>query len=295
MTYNELIQDVIVSPIDGVEYSRSNGQFMRHISNIGYNNAVDFLQDHAPELIPQCKYCSSVCKMYAWLKFRQTCGAKVCISANHQRRRLDESSNTSNQRLSKFRNTMHQKTTAERSLIVQSRKVTAILNNSYKKSVSKRRSTKTLKYNNPNYNNSAKISATKYKASDIEKRNIRIKWQQATKCTQLSDFHTTETWYHRSLRLELEGKIVPKSERTDWYNYKTAVRYLTEQTYVKYQHIINPHNYTRGLAGIDGVYQLDHIMSIKQCFELKVPVSQAASVNNLQMLPWIDNIKKSSK
>jgi len=35
-----------------------------------------------------------------------------------------------------------------------------------------------------------------------------------------------------------------------------------------------------------GGYQLDHIKTVWECFKLKIAPEEAASLNNLRMLPW---------
>jgi len=77
--------------------------------------------------------------------------------------------------------------------------------------------------------------------------------------------------------------------------YQYEVHKLTEENYVKHIDKINPAGYTRTLCGVDGGWQLDHIISIKYGFENNIDPNIIASVDNLQMLPWIENVKKGSK
>ena len=48
----------------------------------------------------------------------------------------------------------------------------------------------------------------------------------------------------------------------------------------------------RGRAGTDGAYQLDHIISIWRGFREGITEEKIADISNLQMLPWLDNLKK---
>ena len=85
----------------------------------------------------------------------------------------------------------------------------------------------------------------------------------------------------------IRNPLLPK------YNiYKGKVYRLTEKTYVLYYDIINPNNYPRTLCGTKGGYQLDHIVSIKKCWNEGISVEEAASINNLQIIPWLDNLYK---
>lgn len=50
----------------------------------------------------------------------------------------------------------------------------------------------------------------------------------------------------------------------------------------------------RGLAGIEGAHHVDHKISIKYGFINNIPPYIVGNINNLEMLPWIDNVYKSS-
>src|SRR6266704_785697 len=69
-----------------------------------------------------------------------------------------------------------------------------------------------------------------------------------------------------------------------YHRYQLEVQRLSEETYQKYKDEINPKNYIRTLCGIEGGYQLDHIKSIKQCFNKGLSPKIVAKKNNLQML-----------
>ena len=49
----------------------------------------------------------------------------------------------------------------------------------------------------------------------------------------------------------------------------------------------------RGLAGTEGAYQLDHIISIKEGFDKNISPNIIGHINNLQFIPWEENLKKS--
>jgi hypothetical protein len=87
-------------------------------------------------------------------------------------------------------------------------------------------------------------------------------------------------------------KIKRKYNKKDWEIYSRKVRYLTELEYSKYHKEINPKNYPRTLCGVEGGYQLDHIVSITESFKTYVSCEECASKKNLQMLPWKDNLNK---
>ena len=77
----------------------------------------------------------------------------------------------------------------------------------------------------------------------------------------------------------------------DFQDYSRKARGLSDQTYAIYQSIINPDNLTRGIVE----NHLDHKIPILWCFRNKIPPELAASVLNLQMLPYDENIRKLAK
>lgn len=83
--------------------------------------------------------------------------------------------------------------------------------------------------------------------------------------------------------------------REEFLRYRSKVSLLSEKQYVKYKDILNPENHPRTLAGVEGGYQLDHVKSIYQCWSEGISPEEASAVDNLQMLPWIDNLKKGKK
>ncbi len=81
----------------------------------------------------------------------------------------------------------------------------------------------------------------------------------------------------------------------EYRRYANKVHRLTRHVYEANAHIINPHNHPRTLAGVPGGYHLDHKVSVRYGFDNGWPPEQLATVDNLQMLPWRDNVRKGSK
>lgn len=75
-------------------------------------------------------------------------------------------------------------------------------------------------------------------------------------------------------------------------DYRREVQSLTEKNYRLHKHIINPQDFPRTKCGVEGGYQLDHIVSVKEGFDRKLPIHDIANINNLQMLPWRKNRAK---
>jgi len=73
--------------------------------------------------------------------------------------------------------------------------------------------------------------------------------------------------------------------------YRTIVKNLSNENYIKYRYIINPFNLSRD----QNEYALDHIFSIQDGYENDVPVEIISSPINLRMLLHSDNSIKGRK
>jgi hypothetical protein len=75
---------------------------------------------------------------------------------------------------------------------------------------------------------------------------------------------------------------------SSWKRYRTDVWRITKQQPLK----ALEHFDKRGRAGTPGAYQLDHIVSVHEGFKRSHPVRTIGHINNLRMIPWLDNVKK---
>lgn len=83
----------------------------------------------------------------------------------------------------------------------------------------------------------------------------------------------------------------PLGHGLKWPEWKKLVWKITEQSYKRHYDKINPNHYIRARAGEADAYHLDHKMSIKEGFN-SYPATYLGHYRNLQMLPWLDNLKK---
>ena len=86
---------------------------------------------------------------------------------------------------------------------------------------------------------------------------------------------------------KMRNPLTPEYKR-----YSRKVHGLSQKTYIDNIDIINPNQYLRTLCGVENGWQLDHIIPIKECFIKGMSIEEAASVNNLRMLPWKDNLMR---
>jgi hypothetical protein len=96
-----------------------------------------------------------------------------------------------------------------------------------------------------------------------------------------------------SLNKWLKKYNIKREYSTNEYKkYCRKVRFFTEKEYSKYHDIINPSKLPRTLCGVDGGYQLDHIMGVSDCFYSGVSVEECSSLKNLQLISWKENLNK---
>ena len=81
----------------------------------------------------------------------------------------------------------------------------------------------------------------------------------------------------------------------EYKKYAGKVHRLSQKTYEKHIDIINPNRHKRTLCGVENGYQLDHIVSVRECFERGISEEDASSVDNLRMLEWRDNLARNKK
>jgi len=94
------------------------------------------------------------------------------------------------------------------------------------------------------------------------------------------------------MKTEAYAAATRNPETPEYVRYRNKVHKLSEQTYVKHIDHINPKRFPRTLCGVEGGWQLDHIKSVRLCFDEGITEEEAASLNNLRMLPWRENLMR---
>lgn len=87
-----------------------------------------------------------------------------------------------------------------------------------------------------------------------------------------------------------ETKRKPDTDK--FKRYKNTVHRLSEKTYQDNVDIINPDRHPRTLAGVEGGYQLDHIVTVRFGFDNNIPPEALSEADNLRMLPWKKNLAR---
>ena len=86
-----------------------------------------------------------------------------------------------------------------------------------------------------------------------------------------------------------------KDTTPPYRRYANKVHRLSRKTYEEHIDIINPERHKRTICGVENGYQLDHIISVRECFERGISEEDASSVDNLRMLTWQDNLSRNKK
>lgn len=113
------------------------------------------------------------------------------------------------------------------------------------------------------------------------------------------DHPSIKSYAEKQTGQKREGNYPSGEDHVDWNpdkqafsEYKSKVRLITERNYRQDKHKINPCDHPRRLNGMDGGWQLDHILSIKYGFDNNIDPAIIGASENLQMLKWQDNRKK---
>jgi hypothetical protein len=73
--------------------------------------------------------------------------------------------------------------------------------------------------------------------------------------------------------------------------YYREVRKITRKQDIS---MLENYDKMRGLCGIEGAYQLDHIIPVSVGYEKNIPAEKIGDISNLQIIPWKDNLLKSN-
>ena len=91
------------------------------------------------------------------------------------------------------------------------------------------------------------------------------------------------------------SKAHSKPNTPKYKRYAGKVHRLSQKTYIKYKHEINPNDYIRTLCGVENGYQLDHIIPVREGFERGISPEEMSKKENLRMLPWKENLTRHKK
>jgi hypothetical protein len=76
--------------------------------------------------------------------------------------------------------------------------------------------------------------------------------------------------------------------------YQNRVRTLSRKNLNRFPSLVNPLGRALGRSGTSGAHQLDHVVPVTLCFSHGVPLDDAASPDNLQVIPWLANASRNN-
>lgn len=87
------------------------------------------------------------------------------------------------------------------------------------------------------------------------------------------------------------GPLHPRfnTNKTAFNEYRRKVFSFTRKNDLK---LLENHDKPRGICGVDGVFQLDHIISIKHGFDNGFSAETIGNITNLRFIPWKENRSK---
>ena len=121
-------------------------------------------------------------------------------------------------------------------------------------------------------------------------------------CNGCSSRIYKKSWTH-VIKDEHRKKMAAKKAGYDTYEaymadldnrkkYYRAVRKITRQQDIS---MLPNYDKLRGLCGVAGAYQLDHIIPVSVGYEQRISAEKIGHISNLQIIPWKENLLKSNK
>lgn len=132
------------------------------------------------------------------------------------------------------------------------------------------------------------------------KRSYQIAKRSLTKCNKIFCYNCSRKNVGKNMDTSNMIKASKKriGKKHPRYNpnkdkfklYASEVRKITKRQPLD---LLDNYDKPRTICGIEGGYQLDHVVSIKEGFEKDIPAKYIGSLVNLKFVPWEENRKKS--
>jgi 5-methylcytosine-specific restriction endonuclease McrA len=88
---------------------------------------------------------------------------------------------------------------------------------------------------------------------------------------------------------------ISEEDYKDYQKYKRAVYSASRKTYNQHINLLNPDGLLLGRCGTPEAHQIDHKVPISIGYQLQIPVTVMAIIENLQLMTWKENLNKSNK
>lgn len=136
------------------------------------------------------------------------------------------------------------------------------------------------------------------KMSYVSEETLKTAINKNTVCNSCSTYKYNKNWKNVIKPSHIKQMRASKAGFLNWDEY--VKRYPDKQFYKREVwrltnaqplHLLE-HNEKRGLCGINGAYQLDHIISINDGWEQKIDEEEISKFENLRCIPWKQNRTK---
>ena len=97
------------------------------------------------------------------------------------------------------------------------------------------------------------------------------------------------------MQTEAYSVAVQKEGVAEYRRYANKVHRLSDKVYNENIDTINPDRHPRTLSGVEGGWQLDHIIEVRFGFDNHIPYVVLCDISNLRMLPWKENLARNKK
>lgn len=130
--------------------------------------------------------------------------------------------------------------------------------------------------------------------------SIRYSEKRKTLCDSCTNYKYKKSWNNVITEDSIKKMRASKSGFSSWSEYQEKMplwkKYKADVWKITYKSLkTNPRlkNYNlRGLCGINGAYQIDHIIGVKYGFDNNIPTTAIGIYENLRMIPWKENRNK---
>lgn len=127
--------------------------------------------------------------------------------------------------------------------------------------------------------------------------------KKRTVCDSCNNYIHKKAWKDVITEKSIRKMRASKAGFSSWSEYKKKypkwLQYKAEVWKYTYKALRdNPtlKNYDKkGRCGVEGAYQIDHIIPLRHGFDNKISPKKIAKYSNLRMIPWEENRKKGSK
>jgi hypothetical protein len=135
----------------------------------------------------------------------------------------------------------------------------------------------------------------------VNERTVARANKQNAVCNSCSSKIYKKSWQYvikddhvKKMAAKKAGYDTYEAYMTDLDNKKRYYREVRKITRKQDISILENYDKLRGLCGVEGAYQLDHITPISVGYEKNIVPNIIGDIRNLQIIPWKDNLLKSN-